>query len=106
MVVVAVLVMMAVVVVAAAAVVVVMAVVVIMAVVVVAVAVAVGAAVVPPTCPLTGTISSDLLFLLWVTPTATATITPATTNEPPIMIASPLVVRYHGVDVDFITSFE
>ena len=53
--------------------------------------------------PLSGT---DLLFLLWVTPTATPTITATTTSAPTVMIARPLVVRCHGVDVDLLTSFE
>ena len=46
-----------------------------------------------------------LLFLLWVTPTATPTITATTTSAPTIMIARPLVVRYHGVDFDLLTCF-
>ena len=41
-----------------------------------------------------------LLFLLWVTPTATPTTTPTTTNATTTMIAKPLVVRYHGVDLE------
>lgn len=41
-----------------------------------------------------------LLFLLWVTPTATPTTTPITTNATTTMIARPLGVRYHGVDLD------
>ena len=56
--------------------------------------------------PLSGTLFSDPLFLLWVTPTATPTITATTTSAPTIMIARPLVVRCHGVDVDLLTSFE
>ena len=55
---------------------------------------------------LSGTLFSDLLFLLWVTPTATPTITATTTSAPTIVIARPLVVRCHGVDFDLLTSFE
>jgi len=45
-------------------------------------------------------------LLLCVTPTATPTTTPTSRTAATIMIAIPLVVRYHGRDCDLVTSFE
>jgi hypothetical protein len=69
----------------------------------------------PPFLVVTGVVTSFspsnpcrkfALFLLWVTPTATPTIIPTTTNIPTIMIAIPFVLRYHGIDFDVVTSSE